>query len=569
MAVETTIVHHADVRCMDARDTRAEAIAWRDGAILAVGGEVDVAGAAGPGAHRIDAAGATVLPGFIDAHHHPCIAALYGGRVRLAPPAVRDVAELQAALARASAELDDPTRWLVAVDWDELLLRERRAPTRQELDDAVPDRPVFAMHYSCHRAVANSRALEAAGIDARTPEPSGGEIGRGRRGLPNGLLIERAMSRVETLARASLVAHDAEGFFDRLAAHHRAIAASGITRVFDATVPGDLAAMYREAARRGLLLVPTVMMPVSTSGYLETPWDALEGPVTGETDGLLSIGPLKLVLDGAPGCAMCLGVWQSVGVLAGAFALAARRGSLDPVRASMSVTPSLGRDLRVRTGIHIYRRGEVEAIVRAATDRGFAIATHAIGNDAVDHALEAFAATRATLDRAGQPRIEHALFIGRATVERIAGMGAAVVTQPHMLSLPAFDNAPPVPGLRIMPLRWLLDAGVKVVGSSDYSVAAFDPLAGMRSAMSRTTASGRVYEPDQRVSLDEALAMYTRVAAEVTGCIHECGTLEVGKRADVVILDTRLGAEGSIDDASVRTTVIGGAIARDALTARR
>src|SRR5437868_2071216 len=117
----------------------------------------------------------------------------------------------------------------------------------------------MAMHYSCHRALANSAALTAAGIDKHTPDPSGGVISRGRSGVPDGLLVERGMSRVESLARANLVARDAEGFLARLARHHRALAAAGITRVVDATVPADLAALYREASRRGLLTVPTVM----------------------------------------------------------------------------------------------------------------------------------------------------------------------------------------------------------------------------------------------------------------------------------------------------------------------
>jgi predicted amidohydrolase YtcJ len=264
-----SVLCNADVRCMDERATRTDAIAWEDGRIVALGPDAlrtraDVAW---------DAGGATVLPGFIDAHHHPCLAALWGGLVRLTPPSVTDIASLQAALARASAGLA-PDRWLVAMEWNELALAERRSPTRSELDDAVPDRPVLAMHYTCHRAVANSRALELAGISRHTPDPPGGAVSRGRNGVPDGLLIERGMSRAEALARASLIAHDAEGFFERLREHHRALAAVGITRVVDATVPGDLVELYREAVRRGALLVPTVLMPVSTAGYLEEPWDA-------------------------------------------------------------------------------------------------------------------------------------------------------------------------------------------------------------------------------------------------------------------------------------------------------
>lgn len=551
----TNLLLDADVRTLDAAGTRAEAVAWRDGRILAVGAREEVARAAGPGADRWDAGGATVVPGFIDAHHHPGLVALWGGAVRLVPPAVRDVASLQAALAAAVAASPGSAGWLLATDWNEQLLAERRPPTRAELDEAVPDRPLLAMHYTCHRALANSRALEAAGIGRHTPDPAGGAISRGRGGVPDGLLLERGMSRVEALARASLATRDAEGFFDRLARHHRALAAAGITRVVDATVPPELAALYREAARRGGLLVPTVMMPVSASGFLEEPWDALEGEATGVEDGPLAVGPLKLVFDGAPACAMCLGWWQAFGLLVRTWALSLRRWSLDPVRTALSVRPRVGADLRLRTGITIYPRAAAEHIVGAAVDRGFAVAIHAIGNEAIDTALAAYATVGSRLDRAGVPRLEHAAFANRELAARMADLGVAAVSQPHFVSLPSFDHAASVPGLRFLAHRWLLDAGVEVAGSSDHPVAGFGPLDGIRSAVSRRSTSGRVYEADQRVGLDEALAMYTRTAAKVCGCLDRCGTLEVGKRADLVVLD------GALPEARVRATVIGGEVA--------
>ncbi len=215
----TSALVNADVRTLDPRSPRAEAIAWRDGRILAVGRRGEVEAAIGEAADIADAQGRTVLPGFIDAHQHPCIVAIYGGAIRLTPPAVGDIPSLLAALRDAAARTPKG-EWIIASDWDELHLVERRKPTREELDDALPDHPLLALHYSCHRAVANSRALALARIDRHTPEPSGGAIGRGRGGEPDGLLVERGMSRVESLARSSLVARDAAGFFARLRAHH-------------------------------------------------------------------------------------------------------------------------------------------------------------------------------------------------------------------------------------------------------------------------------------------------------------------------------------------------------------
>ena len=557
----TTAIVGADIHCMDEARTRADAIAWRDGEILAVGSQKQVLEAAGPGAHTIDIDGATALPGFVDAHHHVSLTSLYSGLVTLAPPHVTDIPGLLRTLADASKALE-PGRWLVATNWDEMLLSERRPPTRDELDDAVGDRPLFALHYTCHRAVANSRALELAGIGKHTPDPPGGQISRGPGGLPDGLLLERAMSPVEALARPDLIARDSEGYLQRMAAHYRALVAAGITRVADTTVPSDLMPLYREAARRGDVLVPTIVCPVSTSGYLEAPWDVFDGPATGERDGPLTVGPVKLVFDGAPGCAMCIGWWQVFGATARALALSLRLGSLDPMRTTMSLEPRLGR--KVRTGIAIYKRQEANDIIRAAAERGFGLATHAIGNEAVDMAVSAYEATGPAVHGAGVARLEHGSFLGRDLVSRIAGCGAAVVAQPFMLTLPALSAAVSVPGLRFFPLRWLFDAGVTVAGSSDYPVVGFDPLDGIRTAVSRRTSRGLVFEPDQCITLDEALAMYTRLAADVCGCLDECGTLEAGKNADMVVLDQPL-TDASLEAVKLRATVVAGNVLHGSL----
>jgi predicted amidohydrolase YtcJ len=421
---------------------------------------------------------------------------------------------------------------------------------------------VFALHFSCHSGVANSRALELAGIARSTPDPSGGYISRGRNDVPDGHLLERGMSRVERLARASLCASDAEGFFTRVGEHYRALAAAGITCVVDAAVPGDLGALYREAHARGKVTLPTVLMPVSTTGYLEAPWDALDGPPTGTQDGLLSVGPVKLILDGAPSCAICLSWWQFAGVALSMLALCVRRGSLDPVRASSSTRPRIGR--RIETGIRLYRPDEARDLIRAVAERGFAVAPHAEGNVAIEQALDAYAAAGSGLDRAGAPRLEHVAFADRDLAARVAASGVTVVTQPGFLSLPGLENAPTIPGIRTLPLRWLLDGGALVAGSSDFPVVDFDPLISLRSAVRRTVKGGGVREPDQTITLDEAITLHTRNGARAAGRFAELGSLEVGKRADFVVLTGPLEKDADLDAVRVRTTVSGGQVVHGA-----
>lgn len=545
----------ARVHCMDERGTVAEAIAVRGDTVAAVGDRESVlcaVGGASSGASVIDAEGALVLPGFIDAHHHVTLSALYGGLLRLAPPAVRDIASLQAVLEQASQKLA-PGRWLVAMDWDEQLLAERRAPTRVELDDAVGDRPVLAIHNTCHRAVANSRALEMAGIGRDSVDPPGGAIGRDRKGIPNGLLIERGMSRVESMARRDLAKHDAETFLEKMAAHYRALVRAGITRVVDMSVPIDLLPLFQECVRRDHVLVPTIVCPVSSTGYLEEPWDLLEGPRTGEQFGPITIGPAKLAFDGVPGCSMCLGWGQFLAVAARTCLLAIQRGSLDPLRLASATRPRLGR--KVLTGIAIYQSEAAERVIGALVERGFAVATHAVGNRAVDVVLGAYAAHGASVHAAGTARIEHACYVDRAAIPRIADSGAAVVVQPTMFSMSMFGNAPRIPGLPCFPLRTLLDAKLLVAGSSDYPVVHFDPLDGVRSAVTRRNLHGVVCDPTEQISVDEAIALYTRSAAAVCGCLDETGTLEAGKRADIVVLD---GSLEQLETLRVRRTIVGG-----------
>lgn len=553
----STTILHGDVRTMRRGAAPAEAIAWRDGRILAVGTRGHVAASAGA-ATVLDVGTRTVLPGFVDAHHHAVIGALYAGGARLVPPTVTDVASLQAALA-AEAARTPPGHWVLALDWNELFLRERRAPTRAELDDAVPDHPLFAMHYSCHRGVVNSRALALAGIDRHTAEPTGGAIERGPNREPSGVLIERGMSRTEQLARTDRLTYDVEGVLRRLAAHERRTLATGITLLVDAAVPPDLLRVYEAAHERGLARTPTIAMPVSFHGWLEEPVDLLVAPKLVTRAPGLHIGPLKMVFDGAASCAMCLSVWQSAAAMLHTVALSLREGSIDPIRNALGTAPRpSARGLR--TGILMYETPAAARCVAEALEHGWSTGVHAEGNEAVEMVLDAYTAARSSLHDHGQARIEHAMFLERSHVERAADLGVAIVAQPPFLALRELILAPRIPGISIKPFRSLLDAGATLVGSSDFPVTTFDPWVGIRAAMQRPDGS-----PDEAIGLDEALAMYTRTPAEMLGVARDHGTLEPGKRADLLVLDSRLD-ERSMHAVHVAVTVLGGTVEHGILT---
>ena len=377
----------------------------------------------------------------------------------------------------------------------------------------------------------NERALALLGLDAKSPDPPGGLLDRDARGRLTGRLVEAALGPAEAKARASRIAEKLDDILDHFVEYERELFAVGITRIADATVSSDLALLYRKArAERGFRL-PVVMMPSSDRGILEPAWDRVGNVTTGEGDDALSTGALKLILDGANRCALCLGPGQAAGMALRTLASALLRRSLDPLRPSADVDARYSRGA-IRTGLMYYDDESAKRIVAEATGQGLAVALHAIGNAAVSQALTALRNDRGKL----RPRIEHASILDADHVRRIADQGVTVVTQPGFLLLPTSDHLHLPPSLRFMPLRRLLDAGVLVAGSSDAPVTHFDPLVGMSSAVTRKTLSGRRLHPEQAISPSEALALYTKSAARALGLEDRVGSLEVGKRADIAVL---------------------------------
>ncbi len=202
---------------------------------------------------------------------------------------------------------------------------------------------------------------------------------------------------------------------------------------------------------------------------------------------------------------------------------------------------------------------EARELVARATDAGFSLAMHAIGNAATDEVLAAVMAARGRQRDVPAPRIEHASFLRPDQPRRIADAGISVVVQPAFLRLPAMDLVRMPKTFATMPLRALLDAGACVAGSSDAPVIDFDPLAAMQSAITRKTASGDVLDPGQAIEPAEALAMYTREAARVCGELESRGTLEPGKRADFVVLSA--DPLRALGEARVEATWVGGRVA--------
>jgi predicted amidohydrolase YtcJ len=366
------------------------------------------------------------------------------------------------------------------VGYDHTRLPGRRHPTRADLDAAVPDRPVLLMHYSHHQAVASSRALAAAGITRATPDPPGGEIARDRSGEPTGLLFERAISGVEVASRAGWEAR----FVEVARAATLRYAALGLTTIQDAAVTPAMAARYADARAAGALAIDVGEVHVGSAGWFEPPEDAAGAPV-------------KLFADGGYRCAMRVG---------------------DRV-----------------SGFLLYERPALAARMIAAWRSGRGVVCHALGNLGVETAVGAIedALAREPAGR-GRVRVDHAMFLDRASLVRLVDLGVWVVVQPSFI----WDHGgrAPSPEVMLRPFATARAAGLPQAFSSDYPCGENAPLVGIQAAVTRHTRLGEPAGLEEALPVEAALRAYTLDAARAAGLDGDRGSLVSGKRGDLVVL---------------------------------
>jgi len=234
--------------------------------------------------------------------------------------------------------------------------------------------------------------------------------------------------------------------------------------------------------------------------------------------------------------------------------------SLDPFRVATRSPLKLGKDLKFHGGIMMAPTEELHRLVAQAVDRGFTLAFHAIGNEAIDQAINAIGHVRDKHKDYPPPRIEHGILMEDELIKRTADLGIAVVTQPSFLTYLRSENVPSLPGIKLLPLRSLIDAGVRVSGSSDWPVASNQPLLAIERAITRITEGKERLDEHEAITVKEAIAMYTSEAAYVLGCSDDVGSLEVGKRADFIMLseDPFSIAKDQWKNVTIQKTYLGG-----------
>jgi predicted amidohydrolase YtcJ len=504
---------------VDERFRIADALAVRDGRFIAVGSREEVRAHVGTNTRVIDGRGRTVVPGFIDTHVH----ALGVAEAEMAQPFrnLRSVAELQAWI-RDAAQRAVRGAWIWTPRVYPPRLRERRFPTRQELDAATTGNPVVVD--GAYAFSLNSEALRAAGIGRTTPDPPGGAIARDAAGEPTGLLRNVGALLDRFRPPASDVSLDA---LERV---HRAYLAAGITSVIERGASLEGYRTYdslRRANRLKVRATVTIRIPAASDAAAVERFIAGLPFGFGSGDEWLKAGPLKIVADG--------GILLGTAFMREPFGPGARElyAIDDPTyRGFLTLTPQ-----------------QIASAVRIGHRRGWQMVVHVTGDAGVDVVLDAIEAAQKEQPAPDRRHtLLHAYFVHRETAARAARLGVLVDTQPAWYYKDADALSSALGTGRMAPfvgLNTWRQAGVHVAINTDHmfgldpneSMNPFNPFLTLYTAITRRTESGRIVGASESVSREDALRMMTREAALFSFDEKNRGSIEMGKLADFVVLD--------------------------------
>ncbi|NNG37690.1 amidohydrolase [Flexivirga sp. ID2601S] len=528
-AVPDLVIRNARVFGDAARE--ASAVAVTGDRITALGPDAEAS--AGPGTRVVDAAGGLLLPGFQDVHAP--FAGLNLGRVWL-----NDDHSRQAYLRRVAdyAATHPGREWIVGGGWA-MEHFPGGAPSKEDLDAVVPDRPVFLMNRDMHGAWANSRALELGGITAATPDPADGRYERGPDGTPTGALHQGAAYGFD----ARVVPRpDADAWREAVLAAQAHLHALGITGWQDAWVTPDSLAAYRELGMMGQLTARVVgALWWDRHRGLEQLDDLIEQRETGAANGFHP-STVKIMADGV--------LENFTGAL------------LDPY---------CGCAAQHGTGLsYVDRELLLEAVPRLAAER-FQMHLHAIGDRAVRDVLDALEAA-APHDRDLRHTVAHLQLIHPDDLPRFAKLGVVANLQaywaqhePQMDELTMPFLGPERAG-RQYPFADLAASGARLAMGSDWSVTTADPLAQLEVAITRTDPARRGSEPflpAQALDPQTAITAFTAGSAYVNHD-DDAGRIAVGARADLALLDHDITRPGALPtDATVTLTVASGRVVHD------
>jgi predicted amidohydrolase YtcJ len=518
---------------------RAQALALRGDRILAVGSEADILKLKGTATTVVDLKGHFLMPGFNDAHMHLTNAGFK--RLTVDLTGTRSLEEFRERI-RKRVETAEPTEWITGSGWDETLWPVKEIPSRWDIDEVTLDHPVYMERIDGHVAAANTLALKLSRVTLASKDPEGGEIGRDSTGQPNGILRETAKEMVKSVIPAPTPAKRRQAIEAALLD----IARSGVTSVQDNSDSENGEAywddfrIFEQLEQEGKLTV-RISEWIPFAAPLETLKQRRDAHPQG--DSMLHTGMLKAYLD----------------------------GSLGSHTAALLLPYS---DDASNSGLPRSDQATLNQMTQDRLAAGFQIGFHAIGDKAVQMGLDAFAEAEKAARTKGTKaydgtenyrlRIEHAQVTNPAQVARFRELKVIASMQPsHLLTDMHWAPARLGPARAAHSYAWaeFLNHGITLAFGTDYPVEPVAPFRGLYAAVTRKSEDGKLeYFPEQRLTIDQAIAAYTTGSAYAEFTEKDKGILAPGKLADFVVLDrdlTAIPAEQILGTRVLRT-VVGG-----------
>ena len=530
------VIINANVITVNDENSRAEAFAIKNDKFIAVGANSDIQKLIGNKTTVIDAQGKTVTPGFIDAHLHPGPVYPVGSLLRkvdVSPAGVKTMDELINAL-REKAKITPKGQWIFGSRYQDTKLG--RHPTRRDLDKASTEHPISISHSSGHVSVVNSLALKNAGITKNTPDPPGGAFDRDKDGRPNGICRERAGS----LARKGspplpipIEEEKLEGY--RLC--FRNYLSKGITSIGDASRTSSSMPFYQKLINRGLPTVRIYNMLGSSDLARMKDLRILRG----FGNEWLRLGAIKIFHGNSLSGRTCW-LYQPYD----------------------KINPETGK--KDYYGIPPARsQEELDTLIYDIHKAGFQIACHSNGDREIDMVLNAIEKALKKLPRKDhRHRIEHGSVTNRKILRRVKKLGVVLALHSYVYEHgDKMEEYGPKRWPMMHPNRSAIEMGIVVAGNSDSGVSAAYPMLRIQSMVTRKTAEGKVYGPKQKVSVEDAIRIWTMGSAYASFEEEIKGSIEVGKLADFVILsqDPTKVPPDTIKDVEVEKTYVGGKLA--------
>ena len=508
---------------------RAQAMAVRDARIVAVGSNAEIEKLKGKHTQVVDLGGHFVMPAFNDAHVHLANAGFEKLHVELA--GARSLAEMQQRIA-AAAQTTPAGDWLTGRGWDHTLWPDQKLPTRQDLDAVTGDHPAIFTRVDGHISVANSAALKFAGITRSTPDPPGGKIDHDAQGEPTGILRETVKDDLLARLPPPSPAQRRRGLELALAD----AAQWGITSAQDNSQWEDFLVL-EDLEREGKLTLRVAEWLPFNALLQQLQEHRAHHP---KDDNLLHTTMLKGFMDGSLGS-----------------------------RTAAMLAPYA--DDPGNKGLARYEQAKLDQMAVERVRAGFQLGFHAIGDRAVEMALDAFAAAERDARERGQVpaqgfrfRVEHAQITTPEQIRRFGDLGAIASMQPnHLLTDMRWAEARLGKDRAAHSYAWkeFLDAGVPLCFGTDYPVEPITPFRGLYAAITRRSEDGKQeYFPNEKLTIEQAIAAYTTGSAYAQFAEHEKGLLQPGMLADFVVLDrdiTRVEPDAILKTRVLRT-VVGG-----------